>query len=106
MTIDDVLLELLTGDSVLWVIFNTDDMYDIYGAATTRIVQYPNAKVVCGDFCGGREVMIWSKELEDTIIAYAKHVGARQVELYGRRGWARAFGPGWDTSVVMMTKRI
>lgn len=106
MTIDDLLLEVLTGDSILWVIFDRNNVWDIYGAATTRVVQYPNVKAVSGDFCGGKDVMIWSKALEDAVIEYARKAGARQVEIYGRRGWVKAFRPGWDAGVVMMTKRI
>lgn len=103
---DDMMMDALVGDSLIWIIFDPEAVDDIYGVAITRILKYPNSLTVLMEFCGGRDADVWFANAEATLVEYAKSVGADMVEALGRRGWIRKLGADWSSERVILTKRI
>lgn len=78
---------------------------DVYGAACTQVVVYPNGRKVCViRACAGHHWKEWShtiKEIED----YAKQMGCAAVRLSGRKGWRKVL-KGYHEPWVLMEKEL
>tara|TARA_Y100001949_G_scaffold172721_1_gene177204 strand:- start:90 stop:557 length:468 start_codon:yes stop_codon:yes gene_type:complete len=91
--IESIYLEIVRGDSHLWVIFEGED--NVVCAFTTQFIYYPlrmNLSVVflgsddsLGNFSGK-----WV-ELMPELMEWAKLHGCGAIEIVGRRGWLRVF---------------
>ena len=89
--IESVYLEIISGASHLWVIFEGDD--NVVCAFTTQFIHYPlkiNLSVVflgsddsLGNFSGK-----WVESMSE-LMEWAKVHGCSSVEVVGRRGWLR-----------------
>ena len=107
--IESLYLELVRGESHLWLIFEGDD--NVVCAFTTQFAYYPlkmNLSVVflgsddsLGDFSGK-----WV-DLMPELMEWAKIHGCSAVELVGRRGWLRVLrGLGFRESYSMIEGEV
>lgn len=74
----------------LWVLINENQ--DIFGAATTAIIEYPNRKVLLIDYIGTPPGIF--KKYEDLVVStfqsYAYDTDCDVIKLDGRKGWGKA----------------
>ena len=70
--------------------------------AITRIAQYPQHRSMIILICVGamEDIKEGLPELED----FARSVGCKRIEAYGRKGWERALG--WPVSEVILKKEL
>ena len=102
-TFDMLVGDLLGQRSLLWV---AHENQDIYGAATTKIVCYPNGRLVCViTACAGRAFKTWRHGLQE-IEKYAKHRGCTAVRLSGRPGWRILKSEGYREPWIMLEKEL
>ena len=80
---DDVLNRLNISDMQLWVV------NDYQAACVTQIVVYPQHKSCLVVALGGEGMTEWFDELMDEVEEWARQMGCRYVEEYGRKGWQR-----------------
>jgi hypothetical protein len=100
----DMLLEDLLGlRSLLWLAHIDTE---VYGAATTKVVVYPNGRRVCViTACAGREWPRWRHTIKE-IEQYAKSMGCAAVRLSGRRGWKILKSEGYREPWVLLEKEL
>ena len=99
---EDILKEILQGESVLWVCLDEDK--DVVGVATTCIQVFPKKKKMFIHLVGGRDFREWMDQLsviEDT----AKLNGCDCVEMYSRPAMTKLI-TGYKTNTVILTKDI
>lgn len=82
-TFEDICDGIASGKMQLWP---AED-----GCCVTELVQYPRKLVLNGFLAGGDMARI--KDMVPAIEEWARQQGCDGVELTGRRGWVRAFGP-------------
>lgn len=98
----DLYVELCNGQQQLWVCFDDDG---IHGAATTRLVNYPQRRVLSGHFCGGTRMHEWKAPLLGLLERFARDHDCDGMEMLGRRGWERVLDSfGWKPSHVTFEK--
>lgn len=76
------------GEYQLWVAF---DKETFKGAVVTNIMNYPQKKVLCMQFCGGEELKLWKQPMLDLLKRFARDLGCEGIESTGRPGWAKIF---------------
>ena len=107
--VESLYLEIVNGDSHLWVIFEGED--NIVSAFTTQFMHYPlkmNLSVVflgsddsLGNFSGK-----WV-DLMPELMEWAKFHGCNSIEVVGRRGWLRVFRDlGFKESYTMIEGEV
>tara|TARA_R110000751_G_scaffold63919_1_gene131604 strand:+ start:1366 stop:1851 length:486 start_codon:yes stop_codon:yes gene_type:complete len=93
--------KFLTGFSDLWV---SVEGQDIVGCLLIGVANYPEQTGIISESTGGKfhfETMM--PALED----FYRKQGAKFVEIPGRKGWQRRFGPmGYTVKNVTITKRL
>lgn len=93
--------KFLTGFSDLWV---SVEGQDIVGCLLIGVAAYPEQTGIISESTGGKfhfETMM--PALED----FYRKQGAKFVEIPGRKGWQRRFGPmGYTVKNVTITKRL
>lgn len=62
---------------------------DYRAACVTQIVVYPQHKACLVVALGGEGMDEWFDELMEAVETWARGMGCRYVEEYGRKGWAR-----------------
>lgn len=86
-------IRLLTNDQAqLWVAYEDGE---VHCAWVTSIVEYPCLRALCILFLGGRGRQNWLGVVSECLDSFAREIGARKIELQGRKGWAgdaRNFG--------------
>jgi hypothetical protein len=87
--IEDVYREIMQYQQHLWIVFDTKDR-NIVAAATTRIVEYPRKRMLCGIFLGGERLGEWADLYLDVLAKFEKDLGCDGLEFIGRKGWERA----------------
>ncbi len=94
-SVADVLHFAHTGDWQLW--------YGPNSVAFTRIANYPQHTVLIIILAAGEleEIM----DLEPQVAEWGRDMGCKYVEIYGRRGWARAL-PGYEEQSVILRKAL
>ena len=102
-TFDMLLGDLFGSRSLLWLAHNGPE---VYGAATTKVVCYPNGRLVCViTACAGRAFKTWRHGLQE-IEKYAKHRGCAAVRLSGRPGWRILRSEGYREPWIMLEKDL
>ncbi len=81
----DVYNELRSGRQMLWVYAIGRE---IKAAIVVEVLQYPRKRSVMVVFAGGALMVEWLEYFE-TLKQYARAVGAKDIEVIGRCGWAR-----------------
>ena len=76
------------GDYQLWVAFEAETFK---GAVVTNIMNYPQKKILCMQFCGGEELKLWKQPMLDLLKRFARDLGCEGIESTGRPGWAKIF---------------
>lgn len=93
---------LLAQHSLLWLAYDGDQ---VYGAAATQVVVYPNGRRVCVIVaCAGHHWADWSHTIKEIEI-YAKNMNCAAVRLSGRKGWKRVL-KGYKEPWVMLEKDL
>jgi hypothetical protein len=86
-TYESLVGKALTEKAIFWMAFNEKD--EVVGMASTEIMQFPAYRSVHLITIGGIDGFGFEKYhkfLED----YAKFVGAKDIQFWGRKGWSRA----------------
>ncbi len=92
--------ELIDNTAQLWVLRKGGDPI---AAAVSELVQSPAGLTVHGRLCAGRGMASWVDDLIDCIRAHAEVVGASEITVDGRFGWARVLGArGWKRKAITM----
>jgi hypothetical protein len=99
-----VLVSLVNGYQQLWVVEEKNSK-KIVAAATTQIIDYPEKRLFCMHFLGGKGWEDWCENLIDVCSKYAKQAGCDGVECNARPGFWKWFkNIGWSKSSVMYEK--
>ena len=80
-TVDDILLEIINGSVQLWVADNV--------IFTTRIVDYPQKRMLSVQLCTGYAMESWLKPVLNALEDYAKKMNCAGIEGLGREGWRK-----------------
>ena len=86
--LEDVHNYLRMGEQMLWIYRGEGR---IYAAMVVEVLKYPRKNTVMVLFVGGEKFEEW-KHFFGQLKAYAKMVGAADIEGIGRPGWTRALG--------------
>ena len=100
---EDVKRMLLRGAWQLWVA--VDDSNEMHAASITRVDTYPRKRVMVINFLGGREMKNWKHllgDIEDTAVQN----GCTELEIQGRKGWAREMKKEFTHTDVVCIKKI
>ena len=101
-TTDDVLASVKTNHFHLWVAI---DGNDIVAAATTSFTDYPQKRMLTGQFLGGTHLKEWVGLLDDMLRKWGHDQNCAGIELTGRNGWARALKAlDWSPKFTVMEK--
>lgn len=104
-TINDIYAECLSGAQHLWVAF--DERKNIIGCLTTRVVVYPQKRMLAGQFCAGVQMNQWQTEMLATLDSWAKDNDCAGLEMTGRFGWTRVLNKyGWRHQYNVYEKDI
>ncbi len=98
----DILRNILTGINVLWIP-TVDNIPK--GIVTTEIVKFPNVSKLGIHLCGGEDIEEWVDESIFQLEEYAKSMELDEIEIHGRKGWAKLL-PDYTTDRVIFNKRI
>jgi hypothetical protein len=97
-SMDSVRAGVLSGDLVLWAVFESGNPVAFY---TTRLIVYPNRKAMAVDWVGGTGVHSWMNPVLDAIEGQARRNGCAHLEGYGRKAWGRLLQRrGWKPEYV------
>jgi hypothetical protein len=106
ITLDDLVLFLVSGRNQLWVMFDKDTS-DVHGQIVTEIVQYPQMKMLVIQYCAaqtGTMEQVDSK-VHKTMQSFAKDMGCNGIEFVGRSGWSKqAKQNGYEVESVKYQK--
>lgn len=86
-TYESLVGRALTGDVMFWMGFNEED--EVIGMASTEILNFPEYKTVHLITIGG-ENGFGFEDYHKFLEEYAKFIGARDIQFWGRKGWSRA----------------
>lgn len=101
-TADDIRERLETGGAGLWLVI--DDIP--VACVVSEIETGPRFSTVVISICAGSGMEIWLHLLPQ-IEAWAKAIGARVIEVRGRKGWARALkSSGYAERAVIVGKEL
>lgn len=99
-TVAELVDELVDNTAQLWVLRKGGDPV---AAAVSELVQTPLGLTVHGRLCAGRGMASWVDDLIGCIRAHAEQVGAHEITVDGRFGWARVLGArGWKRKAITM----
>lgn len=80
---DDILINLMTGTRQLWEVNGGE------GYAITRINNLPQFSVLDVSLLAGHNMGDWLEPLIDQLHMYAKALGCKYMDGFGRKGWTR-----------------
>lgn len=90
---EDIILSVLKGDMQLWHAPN--------GSVVTQIIEHPQRREIHWFLAGGDMSQVLG--FQDSVRAYARHLGCTAMVLGGRAGWQRALkDDGWQTKGIVM----
>ena len=84
--LDDVREDILTGTSILWLVYLEDKLT---AAITTCVVKHPQRKNLKIEFMGGKHMHVWMNKAVDVLAGLAKDAKLDAVEADGRKGFER-----------------
>ncbi len=105
----DILSELLSNQSQLWVTFTMDEEPEIIHTINTKITQYPRKKALAVAFGCGLDNLIdeWIDLLNSRLEAFARKNGCDMLEMAGRRGWGRKVRDvGWEEKYCFVERPL
>lgn len=85
---EDLYEMVLDGGHQLWVAYEGPEFK---GMVVTNIMNYPQRRLLCLGFCGGKELKSWKAPMLTLLRGFAKDMGCDSIEAYGRPGWANVF---------------
>ena len=88
---DDVLELLRDGGMQLWAMVTADGEPEVVAVLVTEIIDYPRKRVLDLALMGGARMDLWLSALP-VLEQWAAQQGIHQLQIHGRRGWARATG--------------
>ena len=88
---DDVLALLGEGGMQLWAMVTSDGEPEVVAVLVTEIIDYPRKRVLDLALMGGERMELWLDALP-VLEQWAAQQGIDQVQIHGRRGWARVTG--------------
>lgn len=86
-----VVNDLLTAKASLWIGYDTEGPIDV--AFVTRVSRYPLKRMLLLELAGGQNMERWLPKATEVFRQFAIDSKLDGVEIYGRRGWARALAP-------------
>lgn len=102
-TMKSILREIVNFEQHLWIVF--DDDKKIIAALTTRFVNYPDKRLLAGQFLGGEKIMQWRDSMLETLERWAKDNNCDGVEMTGRKGFTKVLAPhGWTPEYTVFEK--
>ena len=102
-TMKSILREIVNFEQHLWIVF--DDDKKIIAALTTRFVDYPDKRLLAGQFLGGEKIMQWRDSMLETLERWAKDNNCDGVEMTGRKGFTKVLAPhGWTPEYTVFEK--
>ena len=102
-TMKSILKEIVNFEQHLWIVF--DDDKKIIAALTTRFLDYPDKRLLAGQFLGGEKIMQWRDPMLETLERWAKDTNCDGVEMTGRRGFTKVLAPhGWMPEYTVFEK--
>lgn len=105
-TVDDILRFLLTGQMMLWAVYNPEDKA-VYGYNITEVKEYPQCKMLVVQYSAGEPhyMQFVDAEMHDTLERFAKDAGCAGIEAFGRPGWEPHLKQhGFTTKTVVYEK--
>jgi len=89
-TIESVLHDLLTGQTMLWVI-------DDFKAVTiTRVQERPTGRVLWNEWTAGSDMDAWVADWLTVQEAFARHTQCDAIEFAGRNAYMRKYMPTFN----------
>ena len=81
--------KIKNNEITLWVLWK--DINDIQGIVSTKIIEYPNKKVLWWGFLASQDNKMkgWFSTMTHMLSKYGKTNGCDYVEIVGRKGWLR-----------------
>ena len=104
-SVDDILRELLAGESTVWLAFEPEEENRVYGVSICKVVQYPRARMLNIDYTAGNKLNIWQADMLNTLIRWAKDNQCVRIEFTGRAGWLKVLKP-WNVKEAYRTFEI
>jgi hypothetical protein len=102
-TMESILREIVNFQQHLWIVF--DDDKEIVAALTTRFIDYPDKRMLAGQFLGGRDIMQWRDPMLETLEKWAKDNHCTGVEMTGRKGFSKVLAThGWTPEYTVFEK--
>jgi hypothetical protein len=101
-SIEDIFNDIVGGDKQLWVVYNKTE---IVGCVVTEIIDYPQEKRLGLFLACGNRFDEWF-HLRTDIYCWAKEIGCKVCEFYGRKGWVRKLSPYFKLEHVCMKEDI
>jgi hypothetical protein len=99
-TIDDILTSLQTRDMQLWVVPNK-------AACVTTVQVFPQYRSVLVARLAGDDLHEWFDDLMGVIEDWARQLGCKYVEEFGRDGWAKVGKHrGYEKVFTVMRKAL
>ncbi len=88
-TIESLKNKIYNNDIILWIMWA--DINNIQGIVSTKIIEYPNKKVLWWGFLASQDNKMkgWFPSMTKTLSKYAKVNDCDYVEIVGRKGWVR-----------------
>tara|TARA_R100000995_G_C3422706_1_gene94716 strand:- start:19 stop:531 length:513 start_codon:yes stop_codon:yes gene_type:complete len=104
-TIPALYQAIIYGHQHLWVAFNSDKQID--GVGTTELVEYPEKRMLCVQFLGGKNFNDWVWDMVDKYSDWARDNNCSGIEATAREGfWKWLQQDGFEKSYVVYEKRI
>lgn len=98
---DHLKLDLINGDSQLWICWEGDK---VYSATVTSIINHPKKKVCLVWLVGGEEIDTWLYNV-GIIEEWATAQGCETITTQCRPGWERKLD-GWTNKLVVLEKDL
>ena len=103
-TTDDIKQACKEAKMQLWVYADEKNR----GVFITQILNYPQLNILLVLLLSGDNFKEWRDEVDELLTRYAKEKDCKFVELYGRKGWGKAFLSeiNYKEQVRLFTKEI
>jgi len=98
---EDILTRIQMREMQLWVVG------DYVAAAVTQIQKHPGHTTLLVVALGGSGLTDWFDELMDDLEGYARDIGCKYIEEFGRDGWEKVSKHrGYKKVYVVMRKEL